>query len=52
MINNNSDEMNMVPLENISFPEAFFRPEVRNGFLYLYDDEALLGGTASDVGRY
>ena len=32
MINNNSDEMNMVPLENISFPEAFFRPEVRNGF--------------------
>ncbi|SFU65796.1 LicD family protein [Butyrivibrio sp. M55] len=32
MINNNSDEMNMVPLENISFPESFFRPEVRNGF--------------------
>ena len=26
------DEMNIVPLDNISFPPSFFREEVRNGF--------------------
>ena len=28
----NREEMNTVPLENISFPKSFFREEVRNGF--------------------
>lgn len=33
MINTNPDEeKNIVPLENISFPDSFFREEVRNGF--------------------
>ena len=33
MINTNSDEeKKIIPLENISFPDSFFREEVRNGF--------------------
>lgn len=29
---NNSEEKNIVPLDEISFPDSFFREEVRNGF--------------------
>ena len=32
MVDNFDDENSIVPLENLSFPASFFRPEVRNGF--------------------